>query len=214
MTIASPNGSTPQRSGKALDQIRSTSVSDDTARVRATGFRLLLDRGAPVEPADVADAAGLDFAAVQQVIAEAAGRVEIDDEGRLLGIAGLTVSETQHEIMIGDQKRWTWCALDAVGILGALGATGTIRSTDPRTGAEIRIGFVDGRPDGDATLFILGEYGGGNMREDWCPMVNFFNSQSDAEEWVADHDVTGDIVSVRQVANSAAAMWQPVTNPI
>jgi hypothetical protein len=180
-------------------------------RLRAAGFRLLLDRGEPVELADIAVAADLEVETVKHLIGQAAGRIETDGEGKLLGVAGLTVTETRHQITIGDEMRWTWCALDAVGILGALEATGNIRSTDARTGQDIHIEFVDGQSQGDATLFILGGYDGGNVREDWCPLVNFFDTHRDAEAWVADRDVTGDIVSVGQIAADATAMWRPVT---
>ena len=206
---------TPQQASTstALHQIQSTTTTTDLARVRSAGFRLLLDTGEPVELADLADAAHLDLATVERLVEQATGRVQLDDAGCLLGVAGLTVSPTQHEITIGDQKRWTWCALDAVGILGALNATGTIRSTDPQTGRRVQIEVVDGQPEDDATLFILGGYDGGNVTEDWCPLVNFFNTQRDAHDWVAANDVTGDVVSVSEIAADATAMWRPVTNP-
>ena len=214
MTTSDLNSSTSQRGdGKALELISSMTITTDMARLRAAGFRLLLDRGEPIDPSDIATAAGLDVATVETLIEQAAGRIETDDDGRLLGIAGLTVSPTHHEITIGDEKRWTWCALDAVGILGALGATGTIHSADAQTGADVHIEFVDGQPHGDATLFILGGYDGGNVTEEWCPLVNFFTTHTDAEEWVADREVSGDIVSVSQIAGDATAMWLPVTNP-
>ncbi len=43
-------------------------------------------------------------------------------------------------------------------------------------------------------------------------MVNFFATRADAEAWVAANDLEGDIVSVAQVADAAAAMWRPVTD--
>jgi len=42
--------------------------------------------------------------------------------------------------------------------------------------------------------------------------VNFFATPADAEAWVATRQDTGDIVSVRQIAADATAMWRPVTN--
>ncbi len=212
---ATANCCTPQRqsTSEALRQIQSTTATTDLARVRAAGFRLLLDTGKPVGLAELADAADLDLATVERLVKQAKGRVQVDDAGRLLGVAGLTVSPTQHEITIGDQKRWTWCALDAVGILGALNATGTIRSTDPQTGRRVHIEVVNGQPEDDATLFILGGYEGGNVTEDWCPLVNFFTTHSDAQEWVTANNVTGDIVSVSEIAADATSMWRPVTDP-
>ena len=214
MATSDLNSSTPQPGdGKALELISSMTLTTDMARLRAAGFQLLLDRGEPIDPSDIATAAGLDLPTVERLIEQAAGRIEIDDDGRLLGIAGLTVVPTRHEITIGDEKRWTWCALDAVGILGALGATGTIHSADAQTGADVHIEFVDGQPQGDTTLFILGGYDGGNVTEEWCPLVNFFTNHTDAEDWVADREVSGDIVSVSQIAGDATEMWLPVTNP-
>jgi hypothetical protein len=100
-----------------------------------------------------------------------------------------------------------------VGILGALEATGTIRSTDPRTGATVTIEFVDGQPQEGATIFILGGYDGGNIREEWCPLVNFFNTRSDAETWVEDNQLTGDILPAQQITGEASEMWRAVTDP-
>lgn len=103
-------------------------------------------------------------------------------------------------------------SLDAVGILGALEANGTVYSTDPRSGDQIELPFVGGKPEGETTLFILGGYDGGNVVEDWCPLVNFFSTRSAAEAWVEAQGVDGDIVSVAQIASDATDMWRPVVD--
>ena len=198
---------------EALDDLRKQTTTPEAAAVRAATFRLLLDEGRPVTAADLEAKTGLDASVIAEVIERGAGRVELDDHRHIVGIAGLTINPTRHQLIIKNETRWTWCALDAVGILGALKATGAIRSTDPRTGDAIEIQFVEGDPRGDAALFILGGYDGGNVREEWCPLVNFFTTHREAEAWVADNDLNGDIVSVVQVAEEAAAMWRPVTDP-
>ena len=197
----------------ALEDVKAHEVAPEVAALRTTGFRLLLDRGIPVGLDDWAEAAGVDQETISEVLNRNAGRVQLDEQGRLLGIAGLTIEPSGHELDIRGQKRWTWCALDAVGILGALEATGTIRSTDPRTGATVTIEFIDGQPQAGATIFILGGYDGGNMREEWCPLVNFFNNRSDAETWVEDNQLTGDILTVHQITGEATEIWQAVTGP-
>lgn len=197
----------------ALDDLKGQEATPEISALRAAGFRLLLDEGRPVEITEWAAAAGIDEGTVADAVKSHAGRVQVDEVGRLLGIAGLTVEPSRHELDIAGEKRWTWCALDAVGILGALEATGSVRSTDPKTGEAVEIEFVDGRPQGDATLFILGGYEGGNVREEWCPLVNFFATHADADAWVVENKLDGDIVSVVQVAEDAAAMWRPVTDP-
>ncbi|MFQ5947760.1 MAG: organomercurial lyase [Acidimicrobiia bacterium] len=164
----------------------------------------------PVE--ELAAAAGLDIGQVDDILASrrAQGRVQFDDHGRLIGIAGLTIEPTRHQLHLGATTRWTWCALDAVGILGALQATGTVQSTDPRTGNPVGIDFTDGEPQGDTTLFILGGYDGSNLVEEWCPLVNFFATPADAQAWVYANHLEGDIVSVARIAADAADMWRPV----
>jgi hypothetical protein len=196
-----------------LAEISSTEVTSEVAAIRAAGFRLLLARGQPVPLTDVAAAAGVDAAAVDRAVAEAGGRVEVDAGGDLVGIAGLSVAPTPHQIAIGGATRWTWCALDAVGILGALEATGTITSTDPHSGQAIRIEFVNGEPDDVAALFVVAGFDASNAREEWCPLVNFFATEAEAEAWVAKRQLAGEVVNVAAIAEEAAAMWRPVAQP-
>jgi len=210
------SAASPGHGTAAFDEVRSEEIPADVAAIRSAGFKLLLDTGNPVTIDDLIDATGIAAERVAEIVDEVRtrGRVEFDDEDRLIGLAGLTLTPSRHQLTIDGSVRWTWCALDAVGILGALQATGTVKSTDPQTGDEIEIGFVEGKADTDAHLFILGGYTKeGNVRQDWCPRVNFFTGRSAAEEWVADSGLEGDIVAVSDISDDAAAMWQPVVDP-
>jgi alkylmercury lyase len=187
----------------------------EVASAISAGFRLLLEAGTPVEMTSWAAASAMNEDALQDILdrTNVAGRVELDEQGRLFGIAGLTIEPTHDEITIDGEERWTWCALDAVGILVALDSDGTIRSVDPHSGDPIEIAYQAGEPTGDAVLFILGGHESTVVRDNWCPLVNFFNNRHDAEAWAAEGELTGDIVSIRQISAEAAAMWRPVTNP-
>lgn len=198
----------------ALDEIRDETTTPDVAALRHAGFTLLLETGEPVTVDDLISATTIDPARVHEILesVRARGRVEFDDQGRLIGIAGLSLTPSRHELTVDGKTRWTWCALDAVGILGALRATGTVMSSDPQTGETIEINFAKGSPDADAHLFILGGFSDGNVREDWCPRVNFFASRDAAKAWVNDNEMDGDIVSVADVAAEAAEMWKPVVD--
>ncbi len=205
----------PDDGTAAFEELRSEEIPADVAAIRSAGFKLLLDTGSPVTIENLVDATDIPAARVAEIFdsVRARGRVEFDDEDRLIGLAGLTLTPSRHQLTIDGSIRWTWCALDAVGILGALQATGTVKSTDPQTGDEIEIGFVEGKADTDTHLFILGGYTDeGNVRQDWCPRVNFFTSRPAAEEWVADNGLEGDIVAVSDISDDAAAMWQPVVD--
>ncbi len=198
----------------SIRDIRAEDVPPDVTAIRAAGFGLLLDKGEPVNVSRLAAAAGLSARRVEEALASASdrGRVEFDDDGQLLGIAGLTITPGRHEIGLKNETRWTWCALDAVGILGAIDATGIVRSTDPQTGEVIEIAFVDGKPKTDAHLFILGGFSDGDVRRDWCPQVNFFATHDAAEKWASSQKREGDVVSVTEIAAEAAEMWLPVVD--
>jgi len=209
---AAAKGASTSDATTTLEEIRSEQTPADVAAIRSAGFKLLLDTGRPVTVDDLIAATDIPAERVAEIFdsVRARGRIEFNDDGQLVGLAGLTLTPGRHEITIDGSTRWTWCALDAVGILGALQATGTVKSTDPQTGDAIEIGFVEGKANTDAHLFILGGFTESNVREDWCPRVNFFTSRQAAEEWVADNDLDGDVVAVAEITDNAAAMWQPV----
>ena len=71
----------------------------------------------------------------------AAGRVRVDGAGSVTGAMGLSLDETGHRLAIGDAQWFTWCAIDALGIIGALEATGTIQSDQPPQRAADRYRF-------------------------------------------------------------------------
>jgi hypothetical protein len=197
----------------AIEEIQAAiGVAPELEALRSSGFGLLLKSGEPVDRAEWAEASDIDVSTLDEILQrrDVAGRIRMDSAGCLVGIAGLSVVPTSHEIEVDGVVRWTWCALDAVGILGALAANGAIVSREPGSGRSIRIGFAGGVPESDAALFILGGYDGGSVVEDWCPMVNFFANSDDARAWVVDQGLRGDIVTVAEVVSAAAEMWRPV----
>lgn len=196
-----------------MDELRSEVIEGDVARIRASGFALLFQTGRSVVVEDLAAHSGLPVARVKETLEKvrASGQIELDENDQMVGIAGMTVTPGRHEIDVAGVKRWTWCALDAVGILGAFGASGTIRSTDAHTGTSIEIEFVDGTPQTETHLFILGGYSKStNVRRDWCQQVNFFSSADTAEVWAKAKGLVGDVVAIGEISKDSAAMWQPV----
>ena len=201
---------------RAIDDVKQhIETPPDITAARSSGFRLILETGRSVTRTAWATAAGISLDRLDEILdsARAKGRVELAEDGSLLGVAGLTVKTTPHRLEIEGMTRHTWCALDAVGILGALEADGQIHSTDPGSGEAIVIPFTKGVPHSDASLFILGGYDGGNVVDDWCPLVNFFATPAEARVWVDANGLEGDIVSVASVAEESAEMWRPVVDP-
>lgn len=126
------------------------------------------------------------------------------------GIAGLDIEPTSHHLDLAGRHRYTWCALDAVGIFSALKATGSVTSAVPG-GDEIRVDFVDGVPaDGDIVLFLADGFGEGSINETRCPKVNFFPDVAAAEAWAISAGVAGETVSLAEVTPMAGEHWREV----
>lgn len=143
---------------------------------------------------------------------ERAGHMRRNAGGEIVYSAGLSVEPTRHEISFDGATRWTACAYDALGILGALGRDGRIRSRDPVNDEEIQIQVDSGRPVGsDAVLLYAdGEDDCASVVDEWCPLVNLFQSAEAASAWAESTGVTGRILILDEAAVAGAAEWRPL----
>jgi alkylmercury lyase len=177
----------------------------------AEAFHLLLGEGRPVTLERLAAALGRDVATVTVVLGrlERAGRTRRNPAGEVTGSLGLSVEPTAHELIVDGERRWTWCAYDAVGILAALGASGQVRSRSPYTGAPIELAVQHGRMVADSQVVVfLAEGPCVSVVDDWCPLVNFFEDSEAAAAWAAQRGVTGTAVPLQQAAATGAAAWR------
>ena len=120
--------------------IRDDSCGDLTARPRvpATGraFRGGIRcawRGERPNVSDLCDDAATVEAFVQ------GGRLELDDQGVVVGVHGLTARPTAHRIEHAGGEVHTWCALDAIGIPAALALDAAAVTTCPACAAVLRV---------------------------------------------------------------------------
>jgi alkylmercury lyase-like protein len=199
------------------EQLRSAvsprSAPDAKELVRATAFRLLFSGTEPITLAKLADTTGMDLHQLNQVVAEldARGRIRRDEQGRVIGSAGLSVVPDRHEIDVQGRRFWTWCAYDIFGIFGALQADGRAWSPSPPLGSIIEVDFKRGRPQpGQAALLRLDEellscYQ--NVYEEWCSKNNLFANRKLAEDWAAQHGLRGQVLSLDEAADRATPDW-------
>jgi Alkylmercury lyase len=179
--------------------------------VRTAAFREILATGQPWDPASAAHL-GIDLASVRAGVRHlvASGRARTDDEGRVISAAGLSTDPTNHRVLVGFDPRWTNCAYDALGILGALGADGVIATHSP-SGTELHVLFEGGRPVGsDAVLFLADQPCCSRPNEDWCPNVNLFEHRSSAERWSKEHGVEGRVVTLEEGTDLGVSEWRPL----
>lgn len=190
-----------------------TPTTPEAAQVRAVAFRRLLHIGTPVTSEQLAD--DLNTTNVHALVDELAdqGRIRLDDEGRIVGSAGLNVRPDRHEIDLDGRRFWTWCAYDFLGIFAALGARGEARSTSP-DGQHYRIRFRDGQPEPRPLVLFLPDEDYAacctSMYEQWCPNSNLFGSTAAATSWASAHRITGQVLTLPQAAERGAARWAPL----
>lgn len=180
--------------------------------VRGAAFRAILATGEPWDP-DEATIAGADAQSVSSAIDQllAAGRVRTNQQGHVTASCGLSVDPTPHRVETSRGARWTQCAYDALGILGALGEAGTIETSSPSTGASIRVRFVDGRPEGsEAVLFLADQSSCCRPTDEWCPNVNLFEDRLTALGWGERHEVAGRVVSLDEGTELGRMEWRPL----
>ena len=193
--------------------------SPDDQALLARAFWLLLDHGRPIELGALAGALQREPAAVAAAVdrLEQAGLTRCDPAGRLLGSHGLSVMPTHHELVIDGRRRWTWCAYDAVGILGALEADGQVRSRSPHSGTLIELTFDAGQPAATEAVVFMAEEPCRSVIDDWCPLVNLFEHDQAAAAWARRHGISGAARPVAQATQLGAAAWRaylwPGTTP-
>jgi len=189
----------------------------DHRLVQAAAFSLLFDSGNPASETSISALSGLDPDGASRRLREIEerGMLRRDDQGQIVGIAGLTIVPTQHEITIGDTTRWTWCALDAIGIIGAIGRGGRFTTTVPDTDDSVTLEIAsDGTTESSAVVFIADGFADGPVADNWCPTVNLFPNADHAEAWAADAGLRGTPMSVADLMAGATEMWKPIVGMI
>lgn len=178
--------------------------------VQVAAFQSLFRTGEHVGIDDLATMTNLDSGTVTGCVERMcqAGYIKLDSERFVEGAAGLSLSPTKHEISIDGRRFWTWCALDVLGIFGALKASGFAKSSDLSRGESIELQFIEGVPqDMSLTVFIADLSNGISVCCDWCPNTNFFVSKSSAEAWVQANAARGSVISVGNLVHVAREAW-------
>jgi alkylmercury lyase len=150
-----------------------------------------LAKGKPVSPNELAIIWEMPLEQVQSVLAGAvaAGRAEIDSQGRLVG-GVLSLNPTAHHISMGGNQLYAWCAYDAIYTPGVVGKTARIDSQDPVTGESIQLtitpqGVEDVRPQGAVVSVVGGKTDmRGGPESPRCAQMLFFGSRKSADEWL------------------------------
>jgi len=168
-----------------------------------------LAKGKPVSPTRIVEIWEMPIEQVRVILKQAMenGQVEINAKGDLVG-GVLSLNPTPHEVSIGNEHLYAWCAWDAIVTSGVVGMPTQIVSRDPVTGETIHVsitpvGIESVRPE-SAVVSVVGT--GMDMRggpeSPRCTQMLFFGSRESAEQWVQ-NQVNVFILSVEEAVELA-----------
>lgn len=183
---------------------------DDLAvQVRELAFGLLLHGRAPVEVSSLAAHSQADATAVESTLdaLARAGRIDRDEQGRVLGSAGLTLAHGPHGLEIGGHAFRTWCAFDALGIPAALEADARVETACGVCGRSISVELREGRATvaGPALLWLAA--GGADMRADFCTPTVLLCSEAHAHVWAERQAGRGRALGLPTAVAEGARNW-------
>jgi hypothetical protein len=168
-------------------------MSDAEHAVAVQGF-VALWHGQRPTPADPAIVAGL----------HQRGLVELDADGLITGIHGLSTTPTAHRIIHDGRTIHTWCAFDAVGIPAALGLDALAETSCPTCGQHLDITFAHGRPTARTDVRLWLPTGRcEHVMNDLCAHANLYCNR---EHLTA--TVPGTALTVAEAARLGATTWR------
>jgi len=176
---------------------KSIKAHEDFMVAHSEEFRLslplwrLLAEGKPVSPGELATASRRSLPELQALVQTSDMRV--DQAGNILAY-GLSLQPTAHQLHLGEQALYTWCALDALVFPALLGRAARVISSCPVTGRAIRLtvtpeAVLDLEPAGAVvSIHLPGEDTDiCNVQEDICNDGFFFVSHEVASTWPSLH---------------------------
>jgi alkylmercury lyase len=157
---------------------------------------MLADTGTPVSPDALAQALDCPREKVLETL-RLSPEVEYDPAGNLAGL-GLTLPQTRHQLLLGEQSFYGWCAPDVLVFPVVLACPARIVSSCPVTGTGIQLtvtpDHIEDLSPASATVSIVKNGGmlgklkeAGGIRQGGCDHQFFFASQEAVAPWVSEH---------------------------
>lgn len=150
-----------------------------------------------------------DRAAVEALVG--GGRLEVDEDGLLVGVHGLVARSTTHRIEHSGGLVHTWCAFDAIGIPAALGIDAVAVTSCPACGTTLRVVVRGGVPEDDGRLRLW--LPGGectHLVADFCRRANLYCDAGHLGA-VVRTGTPGTSATVTEAAALGRVTWDDVT---
>lgn len=138
------------------------------------------------------------------------GRAELDDDGRVVGIHGLTLRPTRHSFTVEGRDHQTWCAFDAIGIPAAL-RVGAVAHTDcPACHRAIHIRIDQGVPEPSETVLWIPTTAEAHLMADFCASADLYCNLEHLEQIIDATRVSGDVTDLASAATLGGDTWADV----
>ena len=182
---------------------------DAAGLLREAGFALLLRDRQPVEVADLAAAIGIDAASASFAVTTLgqAGWLDLDDSGRVVGAAGLSLATGPHHLTLGAGSFRTWCAYDSLGIAAALAADAQVETTCGQCAASINLAFHHGVPERTGPERLWLAEGGADLRGSFCTPTVLLCGEEHGATWAEAQGGRGALLDLAEGARQGGADW-------
>ena len=186
-------------------------------QVRRAAFHGLLT-GAPVTTADLAARTALPVPVVASAVDTlvASNRAVTDEDGNVIGAAGLSLVATSHELRIDNGMRlWCWCAWDALGIPSALLLTAEATTVCGTCGRPLTVTIVNGQLVGQGAEQGFLPAPKGSPLTCFCPYALLFCSADHLQSWrgTLRSGVPGEVLPITRYAATARHGWSWAAPP-
>jgi alkylmercury lyase len=138
------------------------------------------------------------------------GRAELDDEGRLVGVHGLTLRPTRHAFVHAARTRRTWCAFDCVGIPAALRIDAEARTRCPACNRALHVPIRRGHPEASDIVLWLPSPTIGHLMADFCAAADLYCERGHLEQRVDATTSPGDVLDLAAAAELGRTTWADI----
>ena len=193
----------------ALDRRPGLPAADLHERIREAAFALLLTERRAIATNEIASVTGAPIPALATMLDQLAdaGWIDRDEQGRVTGSAGLSLTTGPHRIAIDATEFRTWCAYDSIGIAAALKTDASIRTACGVCGVEIVLDTRAGRPATDRPERLWLAAGGTDLRGDFCDPTVLLCSPEHAAAWAERQSGHGRAVDLTEAARLGGEAW-------
>jgi len=180
---------------------------DGQARLAIALLRSLAE-GDPLDvsvPTRLAAELGTDEQSAEALISRNA---EFDEQGKIIGFAGLSLrADHPHRFVVDGRGFTTWCAWDTLFLPALLQSSAAVESPDPETGQIIHLQVSPERitsalPEGAVVSFVDGVSGEcvdvATTQAAFCQLVHFFADGLSAERFLAGRRAKGRVLSLEE----------------